>query len=192
MKTSTLFYIIAGILLLVVIIGYIIYLTAKKDKIGLIILKKAGYILVVLIFLEMIYSDQHRDYSLRHDQDTWTKYNLPQIDSLMHLHTTSPRWAYYKSSSTDSIIHSSKMILYDLFDIYSIEDDFINKEQDKLLTIKFVKPNIIRDSSRIITLSTKSDYKGILPIDTLTVSQCDSVLTDWGLRNGLYKKLIER
>ena len=55
MKTSTLFYIIAGILLLVVIIGHIIYLTAKKDKIGLITLKKAGYILVVLIFLEMIF-----------------------------------------------------------------------------------------------------------------------------------------
>jgi hypothetical protein len=191
MKTTTLLFFIIGLIALVAIFGLIKVLRSPESKTGEKILKKSGTMIIMLILISLINSDLPRNYSLYDDQNTWEKYHLPQIDSLMRLNIIRPQWSHYNSMNKDSIYHSDKMTHFDLFDIYSIEDDFVNEIQDKILTVKFIKPNIIRDSLRVITLKSRSDYMDKLPVDTLSMTQFDSILIDWGLRNGLYEKLIE-
>ncbi|MFB6319034.1 MULTISPECIES: hypothetical protein [unclassified Saccharicrinis] len=191
MKTTTILFILIGLIATAAFIGLIIILKSPDTKKGEKILKKSGSLLLTVLLISFIFSDLHRDYSIYEEQNTWKKYQLPQLDSLMYLNIIETKWSNYRSLSQDSIYHSGKIIRFDLFDIYSIEDDFINKKQDKILTLKFIKPNIIRDSLRVMTLKTRSDYMNKLPIETLTFSQFDSVLTDWGLRKGLYDKLVD-
>ncbi len=191
MKTGIVLLIIAGVFAIAALIGAIMILKSPDSDIGRKILKSSGAMILLIIIIDIVYSDKDRNYSLYKHQEIWDEYNLPQIDSMMHINNLDSDRIYFRSRSRDSIYHSSKKVVYDLFDIYSIEDEIVNRQQDKVVTIEFVVPNIIRDSSRLITLRKRSDYMGKLPCDTLSIIQFDSLIAEWGLDERIYTKIMD-
>jgi hypothetical protein len=131
----------------------------------------------------------NKHFVLYSSQDFWEKYKLPQIDNMMPLLVSNRDQVYFTTISKDSIRHVEKSIEYDIFDIYSITDRFVNNKENKSLEITFIKPNIIRDSSRIIILEDFHNSAQI-HLDTLSFNHGDSVLSSWGLKNIVYKKLL--
>ncbi len=191
MKTDTLLFTVAGVFVIIALIGAIMILKSPDATRGQKVLKKSGAMILLIILIDIHYSDMDRNYSLYKYQEIWDEYKLPQIDSMMHINNLDSDRIYFRSRSRDSIYHSSKKVVYELFDIYSIEDEIVNKQQDKVVKIEFVVPNIIRDSSRLITLRKRSDYMGKLPCDTLSIIQFDSLIADWGLDEIIYTKLMD-
>ena len=193
MKTTTIIFVLAGVFGLLALVGLILVLKAdikgEKPDIGKGILKKAFYALNSIFLVFLVFSST-RPYSLSSEQKRWDKYKLPQINSHMQLVTYNLWGAHYVTTQRDSIYHSTKYLEFDLFfDIYSVEDKFVNVQENKLLTMKFITPSLLRDSSRLITIKTLSDFSNKLPVDTLTFQQFDSVLVDWGLYERTFNKI---
>ncbi len=136
--------------------------------------------LAIAFFFLFAYLNINRidGYDLKSDQSFWGIYNVVQIDSCMYLDKIRPDYIKYSNSCNDSITHYSKKTEYDLFDVYSVTDEFFNRKTGQGLTYYFVKPNIIRDSVREVY------FEG----DTLTKSQGDSILKEWGLFDRAYKR----
>ena len=193
MKLESLLFIIAICCLIFIIIGWAIGGDddhPQNKKIAKYIVLISGCIMIMNISIILTTPFFIRKYMLEVDQDLWEKYRLPQIDSKMQLKYSDSHSCIIKSICKDSIRHDYKSIEYDVFDIYKISDGFKNEKINKILTIEFKKPNLIRDSLRTITLR-KDDYLTITKIDTLTISQCDSVLKSWNIYNSTYKRLLK-
>ncbi|MFB6344124.1 hypothetical protein ACE1ET_20565 [Saccharicrinis sp. FJH62] len=173
MKTETFFWIIIGIFGLIAILGLILILQ-NKEKTGEKILKLSGGFIVFIFFF--INAPRTRYYSLYSEQKFWKEYGLPQIDSCMYLDYLNKDNISYLSWCKDSVLHTRKSIEYDIFDIYSIEDVFINRKESKTLTYYFIKPNILRDSSLIVTINN----------DTISKMEGDLILKDWRLYRRAY------
>ena len=190
MKTTTLVLIIGLLIGLFGVIGLVLWYrndTAKLKRIGKKVASVSFYWILFLYLIFTVQSTRER-YVLYSEQDFWEKYNLPQIDSTMTLEYSSGGLTVYRSWSNDSILHSRKLIDYDLLDIYSVSDEFVNKKQKLELELKFIKPNLIRDSLRIYTLKNLDNLVNS-KLDTINKNEFDSIIVDWGLQNKLYKKL---
>lgn len=172
--------------------GWIFYLdenSAVRKKVGKIIYDISWRLAVLPIFIAVFWPAQ-RDYDLYFAQQFWIKHDLPQIDTLMHLTHFSRRFLLYSSLSDKPVRHDKKYVGYDIFDEYKCEDNFINEIEEKILTLTYIKPNIIRDSSRIWTLKSINS-ESFNNIDTLSNYESDSILVAWGLMNKMNNKLIE-
>jgi hypothetical protein len=126
---------------------------------------------------------------LSSEQDFWEKYGIPQNDSTMIYSYSSRHDDYYYSYSNDSILHFSKRIRFDITDIYSVTDVFINRREWLTLTTTFIKPNILRDSSRIYSLVNwrGPGKKSETPIDK---KGFDQIIEEWGLSEKIYKRFV--
>lgn len=180
MKTETFFWIIIGIFGLIAILGLILILQ-DKEKTGKKLLKLSGFSMLFIFFF-IINAPRTQYYSLYQEQELWEKYGLPQIDSCMFLEFNSKAFLSYSCWCNDSVTHRSKWIEYDIYDIYSIRDVFINKKESKTLTYYFVKPNILRDSSLIVTINK----------DTISKAEGDLILKDWGIYRRAYHVYFDR
>jgi energy-coupling factor transporter transmembrane protein EcfT len=180
MKTETFFWIIIGLFALIAILG-LIFILKDKEKIGKRLLKSSGYS-ILFIFIFIIRTPGTQNYVLHNDQELWKEYGLPQIDSCMFLEFNTDKFLSYSSWCKDSVSHFRKWIEYDIFDIYSIKDVFINKKESKTLTYYFVKPNLLRDSSLIVTINN----------DTISKMQGDLILKDWGIYKRAYHVYFDR
>ncbi len=180
MKTETFLWIVMGLLTLTAILGLIFILLDKKIN-GKRLLKISGYS-ILFIFIFIINVPKIQSYNLHQAQIFWEKHGLPQIDSSMCLELLTNDLILYSSWCEDSVLHSRKWIEYDIFDIYSVEDIFINKEKSKILTYYFIKQNILRDSSLIVTINN----------DTISKMEGDLVLKDWGIYSKAYSNCFEK
>ncbi len=180
MKTETFFWIIIGIFGLIAILGLILILQ-DKEKTGKKLLKLSG-ISIFFIFFFIINAPRTQNYSLYRDQEFWKKHGLPQIDSCMFLEFNTDKLLSYSSWSKDSVNHIRKSIRFDIFDIYSVNDVFINRKESKTLTYYFIKPNILRDSSLIVTINN----------DTISKTEGDLILKDWGIYRRAYHVYFDR
>ncbi|MGI6047812.1 MAG: hypothetical protein ACOYEG_07365 [Petrimonas sp.] len=188
MRTEHFFYILIASFGLIGFIGLILYLQGKNSKIsnfGNKLGKVALYIIGV-IFVFLIIPRRADSYRLWNEQRFWQKYHLPQIDSTMIYQYSSKSMEIYKSCSNDSILHDRKLIDKDLYDVYSVTDEFVNMKDSLILKSRFIKPNILRDSARYFTLS-KWGIKTNSIEETITKVEFDSLLHVWGLSENLYK-----
>jgi hypothetical protein len=95
-------------------------------------------------------------------------------------HISKGKYIQYESDSGDSILYRRKTIRFDLFDIYSVSDLFINTKVQLSLSTTFIIPDLLRDSSRVYTLySTKRPSAH--PEKNLSKHSFDSTLKEWGL-----------
>lgn len=180
MKTETFFWIIIGLFALIALLGFI-FILKDKEKIGKRLLKSSGYA-ILFIYIFIISAPRTQNYVLYKDQELWEKYGLPQIDSCMFVEFNTNKFLIYSSWCNDSITHLRKWVEYDIFDIYSIKDVFINKRDSQTLTFNFIKPNILRDSSLIVTINN----------DTISKTQGDLILKDWGIYKRAYRIYFDR
>lgn len=186
MKTEHFLYILIACFVVIGFIGLILYTQDKKPNLnntGKYVGRGVLYIIVLILFL--LQSRGDHNYSLWSEQRFWTKYHLPQIDSTMFYDYSSKSEERYISYSTDSILHFSKSIEKDIFDIYSVTDEFINQKENLLLNSKFIVPNILRDSVRYFTMSQWRQTNSV--VDTISKAQFDSTIYAWGLSDNLYK-----
>ncbi len=191
MKFETLFWIIAGVLFFIGLICMMIVLkkmgeAPKAIKFGKWILTTIG----VLLFW-IFYIPDRTNYHVDFDSSDWEEYGVPQIDSLMFLSRWDNGEQRYSSWSKDSIRHYSKTIEYDMFDIYKIEDLFINRIEDLELIMTYIKPNVIRDEERLNILQKRNGRTTEI-IDTLDLPQAKELLTSWGFSDDLFKYNMER
>jgi hypothetical protein len=180
MKTETFFWFIIGLFALIAILG-LIFILKDKEKIGERLLKSSGFS-ILLIFIFINNAPRIQNYNLYNEQELWKEYGLPQIDSCMFLEFKTDNFLSYSSWCKDSVTHLRKWIEYDIFDIYSIKDVFINKKESKTLTYYFIKPNILRDSNLIVTINN----------DTISKMQGDLILKDWGIYKRAYHVYFDR
>lgn len=186
MKTETLFYFISAFFGIVTIIGLLLGVHYDKPRLSKkwILFWRFSWIMAALIFLLLQTNGRSRIYNLNSEQMFWDKYNIPQIDSTMIYTDATKNRAMYLSNSNDSIRHSSKMVYYDLFDIFSVTDVFINRRDSLILTTTFINPNLLRDSSRKFTLDKGIMYK---PRNQINKQDFDKTIKDWGLSDNLNK-----
>ena len=182
MKVQSLLIIITIGFALLGVIGLILWSLENKPRISK-IGKKIGRFSLYWIALMIVYvniNNLKRNYFLWSEQQFWEEYNLPQIDSTMILESSRKNEDRYVSWSKDSIRHSSKTVIYDVFDVYSVTDEFINYKERLELKVKFIKPNILRDSSRLY-LIRKLDDSQHESVDTLTKLEYELYLKNWKL-----------
>ena len=193
MKIQTFLYILAGLTILLAIISLIRYsiFASNEDEKSSIFWKKLGqfsFRLFLIIFLSNhVVSGKDSYYNFRHEQEFNEKHGLPQLDSTMLNIKGSKTSTLYFSWSTDSILHKSKFIDYDIFDVNSVSDKFYNSKENLYLESIFIKQNIFRDSSNIYIL-TKLNDSGYEKSDTITKQSFDNLISDWGLSDKIYKK----
>lgn len=190
MKTQSLFYIICGFFFLAGIIGQVVSLSSKKPeliKTGKLI-NRFSWIVALLFYSLIVFKGANKNYNIRKEMDFWDRYKIPQIDSTMIYNSSDEDRATYLSNSKDSILHFRKTVSYDLFDIYAVTDEFTNRKAKLILTSTFIKPNILRDSSRVFTLKYLYNPRinSGVPVDK---HYFDSTLKNWGLSDNLYKRL---
>jgi hypothetical protein len=93
----------------------------------------------------------------------------------------------YYSNSKDTILYYSRITRFDLFDIYKIEDVYLNRKLKLSLKATFLKPNLLRDSSWVYFLQNMNN-----PIANsglkINKHSFDSTLIQWGL----YKDYLKR
>ncbi|KAF5049232.1 hypothetical protein DSECCO2_441840 [anaerobic digester metagenome] len=190
MKTELFLLLLFIFLIVIGIMGLFFYAQSdkpKRKKTGKIILKITAVLILINSFLLTNGSGRKENYSVSSCQDFWSLHQLPQIDSTMSLIDYSSKRDFYLSWSKDSIKHHSKTVRYDIFDIYSIEDDFSNSKTDQFLTMTYVKHNLLRDSSRTYTIRKWSRYPEEKP-DTISKAQFDSIIGNWGLSDKIFKR----
>lgn len=188
MRTEHFFYILMACFGLVGFIGLLLYLQENKLKlsnIGKNIGKVALYFIGVLFALLQI-QGRTNSYYLRSEQSFWLKYHIPQIDSTMIYEYSFKSMETYTSYSRNSILHYRKLIDKDIFDVYSVTDEFVNKKENLILKSEFIKPNILRDSARYFTLDKWRIKSNSIP-DTIPEVKFDSIIHAWGLSDRLYK-----
>ena len=182
MKTETFLWIISISFGILTFFGWILHFDEQpslKKRIGKVIYNISWRLAVIPLFF-VLYEFNDKNYDLSSTQDFWLKYDLPLVDTFMPLTHLNKSFALYSSISDKPIRHQQKWMKYDVFDVYECEDIFINEIEDLKLSIEFIKPNILRDSSRLILLQPigKNSWEDI---DSLSLSQSDSVLQAWGL-----------
>jgi hypothetical protein len=180
MKIETYLWITIGLFALSAIVG-LTFLLKEKEVFGKKILKISGTYIFIIYFL-LIQPVSFTNYNLRNEQNLWKKYGLAQIDSCMFLQYQTNDFYVYDSWSDDNVSHIRKHVEYDVFDIYSIEDVFRNIEESKTLKYYFIKPNILRDSSLIVTINN----------DTISKKEGDKLLKDWGIYKRAYQLSLNR
>lgn len=181
MKTQTLLYFISAFLVIVTIASYLLANYVQNHNLSKIInnVWKPSWILALFIFIVSM-NGFHRNYQLSAEQEFWAKYKIPQIDSTMIYNYSSKHEDTYYSYSKDSILHLSKRVIFDVTDIYSVSDVFMNRIEGLTLTSYFINPNMIRDSSRTYTLiNFKDSQKG--STKHLDKKVFDSIIKEWGL-----------
>lgn len=188
MKTQTLLYFISAFLVIVTIASYLLANYVQNPGLSKILNQvwKPSWILALLLFIVPM-NGLHRNYQLSSEQNFWEKYRIPQIDSTMIYNYSSKHEDTYYSYSKDSILHFSKRVIFDVTDIYSVTDIFMNRIDSLTLITTFIKPNMLRDSSRVYALvkwrgSKKASSK---PIDK---QDFDRTINDWGLNEKIYKR----
>lgn len=193
MKIQTLLVIISGCLALIAIIslfGYSISASESKEKV-MNIWKKIGltafYILVYLILMLKYGTGKQDNYNIFIEQQFSSEHHLPQLDSTMFLKSGSSKRTYYVSWSKDSILHYSKNIEYDITDVYSVSDIFINKKNSLTLESIFIKQNILRDSANIYILKKWFESQ-VNNADTISREDFDKLIADWGLADKINKR----
>lgn len=188
MKTQTLLYFISAFLVIVTIASYLLANYVQNSSVNKILnhVWKPSWILALFILIVPM-NGFHRNYQLSAEQEFWTKFKIPQIDSTMIYNYSSKQEDTYYSYSKDSIVHFSKRVIFDVTDIYSVSDVFINKSDSLVLTTTFIKPNIIRDSSRVYGLE---NWGGVKNRSTKQIDKIefDRTINDWGLNEKIYKK----
>jgi hypothetical protein len=187
MKTATLFYFISAFFGIATIVG--LFLGAYYDKTPLrkkrTFFWRFSWLMAALIFSLLQINGRSRIYNLNSEQMFWDKYRIPQIDSTMIYNYATKNSTMYLSYSNDSVLHRSKTVDYDLFDIYSVTDVFINRRDSLILTTTFINPNLLRDSSRTFTLDKGIMYK---PTNQINKAEFDKTIKDWGLSDYLDKQ----
>lgn len=146
--------------------------------------KGIGSIAFILLLFFLI---PFRSYDRWTDQDFAAKHHLPQIDSSMVLQTASKLVAVYKSWSLDSIRHSEKVIMFDIFGISKITDEVLNEKTNTVLQSIFITKGLLRDSARIYT-KANWDFRFSGIVDTITSEEFNQAIKDWGLAEKLYKR----
>lgn len=191
MKTETLFYFISAFFGIVTIIGLLLGAHYDKPRLSKkwILFWRFSWIMAALIFSLLQINGRSRIYNLNSEQMFWDKYKIPQIDSTMIYNYATKNRTMYLSYSNDSILHSSKTVDYDLFDIYCVTDVFINRRDSLILTTTFINPNLLRDSSRKFTLDKGIMYK---PTNQINKQDFDKTIKDWGLSDNLNKQFKVR
>lgn len=126
-------------------------------------------------------------YNRWEDQDFAAKHQLPQVDSSMVLQTASKRVAVYKSWSQDSIRHSKKEIMFDIFGVSIITDEVLNEKTNTVLQSIFITKRLLRDPGRIYT-KANWDFRFSGIVDTITSEEFNQAIKDWGLAEKLYKR----
>jgi hypothetical protein len=191
MKSITLFWIVIAGLTFIGLICYGIFLKKMGDAPRAIKLGNRIFTIIGVLFFWILYIPDRTNYHLDFDSSDWEEYGVPQNDSLMFLSRWDNGEQRYSSWSYDSIRHYSKTVEYDMFDIYKIEDLFINRIEDLELIMIFIKPNIIRDERRLNILQ-KINGRTTEIIDTLDLPQTKELLTSWGFSDDLFKYDKER
>jgi hypothetical protein len=188
MKTQTLLYFISAFLVIVTITSYLLANYVQNPNLRKILnhVWKPSWILALFIFIVPI-NGFHRNYQLSAEQEFWARYKIPQIDSTMIYNYSSNHEDFYYSYSKDSILHFSKRVKFDVTDIYSVSDVFINKSDSLILTMTFIKPNIIRDSSRVYKLEKWGGVKN-RATKSIDKTDFDRTIKDWGLNEKIYKR----
>ncbi len=190
MKMSLLLPVLLGIILLISFISFLILPDEKEQSKSQRSLKKNlnSFLRVSIILFFIIQSMKiNLGYNLQSEQVLWEKYKLPQIDSTMVYYRAFDDEAQYRSRQKKIIYHSRKIVEYDLFDIFSIEDSFINRKESLVLTTVFIMPNVYRDSSRTFMIQDLN-YSKDETRKMITKEKYDSIINRWGLKNKIYKK----
>ena len=193
MKTEIFLLIIAGCLTLIAFIGLIIYGLAseKGNERAINFGKKLGKSALILIafifFVALDRTGKSNTYYIMDEQEFSEKHNLPQLDSTMTFVLSSKKSSLYRSWSKDSILHFSKSIEYDLFDVYSVTDSFLNLKDSLRLESIFIKHNILRDSANIYILRKWVEYPDN-NADTISRKEFDKLIGEWGLADKIYKR----
>ena len=193
MKIQTFLAIIAGCLAFIALVSLFSYsISAQSEK------KKAmrfwNYLgritayLLLFILMMLRYSTGKEDYySLYGEQKFSEKHSLPQLDSTMTYVSGSKFKTHYRSWSKDSVLHYSKSIEYDVFDVSSVIDKFYNSKEGLTLESIYIHQNMLRDSAYIYILSKSGDYKNEKS-DTITRKDFDRTIKEWGLTDKIYKR----
>lgn len=193
MKTETFLIVSTVFFTIATIAGLILgahYVNPPMNKKWVLLWRICWIFAGTLFFLTQM-NGKAREYSLSSEQDIWTKYHIPQIDSTMVYYHATKHSVSYMSYSKDSIVHFSKCVTYDIFDIYSVTDLFHNSKERKSLFSTFIMPNILRDSSRVFKVENWDDPKHLYS-KSLSKQDFDNIMIKWGLTDNLYKRFKVR
>jgi hypothetical protein len=138
-----------------------------------------GWILLLVID---IFGTNSNRFTFGMDNVVSNQYHMPLIDSTMLLYrmdkdrrvyvTTSYKW------NDSTAFHYQKEVSTNIFGIYKITDEFINRKVDKSLTWTFKTPSFFRDSSSVFYLQTLGDIRNSTN-DTITKPEAIKILKNW-------------
>jgi hypothetical protein len=183
MATETIKNIIFGVMFFLLFAGMLAY-GLRKTRLAKIayFLMGSGWLLLLLIDIFGT-TDSFR---LGMDNVESNKYNIPLIDSTMQLFeldndkrvyvTTNYKW------NDSTAFHYRKEVSTNIFGIYKITDEFINRKAGKSLFWIFNTTGVFRDSGSVFYLQTLGDMNNSTN-DTINKSEAVKMLKDWQVYN---------
>ena len=134
------------------------------------------FIISVLFLQGFLNGIGKTEFNLKSEQNYWLEKDLPQLDPDMYLNQISQQEIIFYSNSKKDIYHHSKIIEFDLFDIYSITDCIKYLNENKTLQIEFTKSTFYRDE--------KIKYS----LDNIDISknEFDKYIEKWKLSDKIY------
>jgi|WetSurMetagenome_2_1015567.scaffolds.fasta_scaffold00002_242 hypothetical protein len=188
MKIQNLFYIlVAAFIICSMIFQAFSSSSTGKRSTKLKIASKTSWILAILCILPIVFRESISNHILTRETEIWEKYQIPPIDSSMSHDNLGRHISRYYSTSKDSILFYSRITRFDLFDIYKIEDVYLNRKLKLSLNATFIKPNLLRDSSQAYSLQNM-DSPFINSGLEINKHSFDSTLIQWGLYEDYMKR----
>ena len=176
MKATYIAWVLIAHFWLIAIVGWVVWMRTGSKRAEKTMYKFNIFGLSIFLVFGMLDDMRIYKYNMTRYQYFNQEYGLPQIDSCMYVYQIDDESITHIAGFGDSISHLSKVTNYDLFDVYDVTDEFRNRKTGANLSYYFIKPNIIRDSLRVVIFNQ----------DTITKFQGDSILKEWHLYERAY------